>query len=442
MENVKHHVTASGNSTLRNFFNSDNVDFDPPSLSLRQNIKKAKAKAVYDLADGATGDAEEDQIRDIVVQSENSYELIRMVDAIDGWAGLDDELPEGHLDPIASNLARVLDQRDYVVYQLIRRYLALLDYNASPNLGDCFVRLLQWPSQFQPAEIDILLSRKAELLKGITSATMRERTNMVNAARIHVSVIQQYSVAAPHRWNELVALMFEVNYTTRICFSLERLDYQPLYGVITDMVDPNLNPNPTLTNPQRIACKETCLRVSLEFAAAKKSVDAVGSNEAKSTINRFMLALKTAIDNFPATVPAPTAVGAIAAAIGAVATTLADLRTAILNLPDALFGAISLPALLETGDDDRARFLISDLQSQGSLARAGSNVKLKLVNALLSGSTDDDDELAIIAVMAAAKAYDQAELYQLAAAATWESLYSSFDGDEYDTLENILNQPV
>jgi len=30
----------------------------------------------------------------------------------------------------------------------------------------------------------------------------------------------------------------------------------------------------------------------------------------------------------------------------------------------------------------------------------------------------------------------------LAAAATWESLYSSFDGDEYDTLENILNQPV
>jgi hypothetical protein len=64
-----------------------------------------------------------------------------------------------------------------------------------------------------------------------------------------------------------------------------------------------------------------------------------------------------------------------------------------------------------------------------------------MVNALLSGSTDDDDENAINRVMEAAKAYDKAELYQLAAAATWESLYSSFNGDEYDSLENTLNQP-
>jgi hypothetical protein len=436
MENVKHHVIASGNSSLRGFFSSDNVDFDPPSLSLRQNIMKAKARRIYNLADGATGDDEEDEIRNIMVGSENSYELIRMVGAIDGWAGLDDELPEGHLDPIARQLAQVLDQRDYVVYQLIRRYLILLDYQASPNLGDCFAKLMQWPREFQPAEFDILLSRKGELLKGITSATMRDRKNMVDAARIDPNVIRQYLAAARHRSNELVALMFEANYTTQICAALERLQYRPLYDVIADMVDPNLS------NLQRIACRDTCQRLTLEFSAAEKAVEVVGSNEAKTIVSQFMLTLKTALDNFPATVPAPTVVGRIAAMIRAVATDIATLRTAIINLPDTLAGVITLPNLLGTDDDDTARFLISQLQSQGWLPRASFDVKRKMVNALLSGSTDDDDEDAIIRVMEAAKSYDQAELYQLVASATWESLYSSFDGDEYDTLENILNQPV
>ena len=75
MEYVKHHVTASGNNSLRGFFSSYNVDFDPPSLSLRQNIMKAKAKYVYDLADGATGDAEEDAIRDVMAQSVGNAQL-------------------------------------------------------------------------------------------------------------------------------------------------------------------------------------------------------------------------------------------------------------------------------------------------------------------------------------------------------------------------------
>jgi hypothetical protein len=436
MERARHHVTASGNSTLRGFFGSDNVDFDPPSLSLRQNIKKAKSKYVYDLADGATGDDEEDAIRDAMASSENSYELIRMVGAVGGWAGLDDELPEGHLDPIAARLAQVLDQRDYVVYQLIRRYLFILDYSASPNLGDCFTRLFQWPGEFQPAEIDWLLSRQAELLKGVTSATMRDRTNMVSAARVVPGVIQSCIALAPHRSNELVALMHEVNYTTRIGASLVALDYQPLYGVIADMV------NPALTNAQRTACRDTCLRMSLELAAAAKAVEVVGSNQAKATVNRFMGTLKAALDNFPATLPAPTAVAAIVAALGAVGDTLSALMTAITNLPDALAGAITLPNLLGTDDDDRARQLVSDLHAQGSLARASFKVKLTCVNAALDGTTDDDDEIAIIRVMEAAKGYDQAELYQLAAAATWEALYSSVDGDEYDTLEGHLQSPT
>ena len=96
-----------------------------------------------------------------------------------------------------------------------------------------------------------------------------------------------------------------------------------------------------------------------------------------------------------------------------------------------------------TSDGDvKARQLISELNSQGSLARAAFTVKLKLVNRLLSGTTGDEDEAAILNVMQAAKAYDKAELYQLAAAATWDSLYSSVDGSEYDELVDILQQPV
>src|SRR5437764_3875089 len=113
MESVRVHL--NGSTTLRGFFASDDVDFDPPSNSLRQNIMKSKARQVYELADGATGDDQEDEIRDLIAGSENSYEVIRMVGAIDGWGGLDDELPEDHLDPIAANIARVLDQRDYAV---------------------------------------------------------------------------------------------------------------------------------------------------------------------------------------------------------------------------------------------------------------------------------------------------------------------------------------
>jgi hypothetical protein len=436
MENVKQYVNESGNSGFRGFFGSDSVDFDPPSLSLRQNIMKAKAKIVYDLANGATGDDEEDAIRDKMVQSENSYELIRMVAAVDGWAGLDDELPEGHLDPIARQLTQVLDQRDYVVYQLIRRYLILLNYNSSPTLGDCFVRLLRWPKEYQAAEFDLLLSRKDEILKGVTSATMRQRDKMVAAALVHPDVILQYLTATPHRWSELVALMYEVNYTRRICFSLAKLDIQPLYSEIDDMVEP------ARTNRERTACRDTCDRLRPEFSAASKAVDIYGENDAKATINRFMRTLMASLDNFPATLPAPTAVGAIVAALGAVGNTFSDLLTAITNLPDALTGALTLPGFLKSDGDDNARFLISELQSQGWLAHTAFPVKLNMVNALLSGSTDDDDEDAINRVMEAAKAYDQAELYQLAAAATWESLSSSFDGDEYDALENTLNQPV
>ncbi len=446
MEFVKHHVERSGNSGLRGFFASDAVDFDPPSASLRINIMKAKAKVVYDLASGFTPDSEERAIRDIMQSSENSYELIRLVDVIGGWEGLDSELETGQVDDVAFQIAQVLDQRDYVVYQLIRRYLFIIDYNASPTLGDCFMQLLRWPVQFQAREFDHLLAPpvRVPLLQGIASATMRDRVNMTQAALVLPSVINLYATTPLHRSNELVALMHEVNYTTRICLSLARLDYQPLYRVIADMVDPGV---PAL---QRIACKDTLVRLRLEFLAAAKAVEVVGSNEAKSTVNRFMTVLKAALDNFSPTLPAPTMINAIVAALdGSIGNTLADLLTSIQNLPDALAGAITISNIFGADRDDRARQLINELAAAGVLAQLAYNIKLEMVNWLLSSSapfiidvTTDDEEDAINSVMQATKDHDQAEFYQLARGAGWESLDSNIQGDQYDTLVNILQQPT
>ena len=82
------------------------------------------------------------------------------------------------------------------------------------------------------------------------------------------------------------------------------------------------------------------------------------------------------------------------------------------------------------------------MHAQGVLGRASFKVKLTLVNSALDGWTVDDDEIAIIRVLETAKATNQAEVYQLAAAATWEAIFSSVDGDEYDTLLAILQDPV
>lgn len=444
METVRRHLTASGKTTLKGLFGSDYTEFDDRSKDLRANLSHAKAKQIYDLVDGGTGDDEEDKIRDLMVAADNSYEIVRQFQVMEKWEGLDDELPEGHLDPIASRIAQLLDQRDYPVYQLVRRYLSLLDYNASPTLGDCIDKLMSWPAEFQPGEIDLLLSRKAEILTRITSAVMRDRVNMANAARVTAEAVMRVWSLQPPRANDLTAFLVEVRYTTQIAHSLARLDYRPIYPVLADMVDAGLsldaNPPPAGLNLiLRSAARDTLLRMTLEFQAAKAAVDAVGSAEAKATINRFMATMKAALDNFPTVVPAPGPIGAIAAALDDIAASIADLRSLIAALPASIVGLITLPALLGSGDDDKARLLISQLQAQGSLARLSFDIKHRLINALLDGFTVDDDEIAIIRVMEAAKAYDQAELYQLAAAATWESLSTSVDGDEYDTMEGILD---
>ncbi|MCO5223306.1 MAG: hypothetical protein M9947_17280 [Thermomicrobiales bacterium] len=438
METVRHYVADSGNTTFGGFMHSDAVDYDPFTQSMRGTIRRANCQSIYNLVTGATGNDEEREVRDRLVASQNSYELVRMVFAAGKWEGLDDELPEGYLDPIARTIAQVLDQRDYPIYQLIRRYLPLLDYQNSPTLGNCIERLLTWRPDFVAGEIDLILSKKADILKRVASATLRDRTWMVSAAHVHPDTIAHVVAVDPHRASDLVALLHEVTYTVRICSGLRALFFDPLYTIVTEMVDPS----PGITNAARVACRDSCLRLQGEFAAAKFAVEVFGDTAAKSTINRFILAKDAAINNFPATVPAPTAISAIAAAIGGVATDLAQLRQAILALPDTISASLTLPHFTQSNSDDLARGLASNLHAPGTLGLLAFDLKRQMIFALLDGFTVDDDEIAILRILETEKTRDQAELYQLAAAATWESLDTSMDGDEYDDLEDLLQQPT
>lgn len=434
---MHHHVKASGNQTLKGFFLSDNVDYDPRSYSLRENIKKAKCQRVYTLANGATGDDEEREIRDTMVSAQNSAEIIRMFFAMRGWKGLDDELEEAYLDPIAARTAAMLDQRDYTPWQLIRQHLPLPDHNGPINLGDVFEKIRTWPLPYQPFGLDRVLATRPELYRRIASATMRHRETMTQAARVPASVIIAYQTAIPpvHRRDELLQMMYQINYITRICVQLEMLRYVDLYNVLMDMADP------TLDARQRLACHDAVDFLSLEFAAAQDAVKYAGENDAKTLVQGFMTARQAALDAWVPNVPPGTILTALINAIQPAVTTLNQLRTFVVNIPD-IAGQITLPKLLGADGDDVARNFISWAKSQNRLDRVAARIKTMAIHACLDGWTVDDDEIAILSCLSAAKDYDQAELYQLAAAATWEALYSSIDGDEYDQLEALLDRPV
>jgi hypothetical protein len=231
--------------------------------------------------------------------------------------------------------------------------------------------------------------------------------------------------------------MYQINYTARICVQLEMLRYDDLYSVLLDMADPAIT-----DRRQRQACHDAIVFLHLEFAAAQGAVNFAGDNAAKTTVGRFMTARQAALDAWTPNGPAATILTAIAQIIAPLATTIANLRQAIINLPDQLTAALTLPSLFGSDSDDHARNLVSEARSQGWLSRLATRIKTLAINACLDGSTGDEDEDAILVCLHAARDYDQAELYQLAAAATWETLDSSIDGEQYDDLEGLLDRPV
>ncbi|MCA3336842.1 MAG: hypothetical protein INF75_18090 [Roseomonas sp.] len=290
-------MTASGNTTLRGFYASENVNFDPPNPSMRINVQKAKCNFVVGLANGATSRAEEERIRDAVGRSQNSYEVIRMVSALGGWDGMDDELEPGDLDEIAKNIAQVLDQRDYPVYRFIRRHLPVLHYDddkQGPSLGDAVKRLLTMPSRSMKNEINLLLSQTDEMMLRIGLAGLRARSHMVRAAGVSIETIEAVTTQAPpvHRRDELVTFLYRAVYTVRIATALELRQYGDLYKVLIDMADGSKDLR------LRRAARDSLETMAKAFLAVERAVQTYGSNEARTTVGRFMVARRRALDAF------------------------------------------------------------------------------------------------------------------------------------------------
>jgi len=94
--------------------------------------------------------------------------------------------------------------------------------------------------------------------------------------------------------------------------------------------------------------------------------------------------------------------------------------------------------------NDIARDVTDGLDSIGT--DRGSHIaflpfayKVPLIGDMLKGSTDDDDEQAILRILRTSKSRSRAEYCQLVASAGWEQFDSSFDGSEYGDLETLFS---
>lgn len=99
---------------------------------------------------------------------------------------------------------------------------------------------------------------------------------------------------------------------------------------------------------------------------------------------------------------------------------------------------ISAQQLLGTKEDDEARAAVNSMSAQGLLAILPSQYKIELMNRMLDGAVGDEDEDAILTTLRDTKTRSPAEFLQLGASATWETLDSSFDGEQYDQLELLF----
>ncbi|MCA3363186.1 MAG: hypothetical protein ING08_02535 [Roseomonas sp.] len=287
-------------------------------------------------------------------------------------------------------------------------------------------------------EINLLLSQTDEMTLRIGLAGLRARSHMVRAAGVSIETIEAVTTQAPpvHRRDELVTFLYRAVYTVRIATALELRQYGDLYKVLIDMADGSKDLR------LRRAARDSLETMAKAFLAVERAVQTYGSNEARTTVGRFMVARRRALDAFQPAAPANQVLNAVADAIGSAANTIVDLETAIVNLPDVLTTVLTLAGFLKEDGDDKARDLVNVLFGLNALGHLPTRVKLDAINACLDGNTDDDDEQAILKILQAAKDLEPAELWQVASSATWEALDFSIDFTENDELVALLAQPV
>lgn len=384
------------------------------------------------LFEGGTSEEEEDRALAILVASENAAELIFYVNNLT-WDTLDDELDESDLDQIAQRLRDLLDQRDYIVHSILRRYIGNPETLQDRPIQEILHAATGLSPDRRHALTDEVVFGRIALLDGVAVRALR---GLPTGVREFKAVIDFIQATQQHLAAELFQLSWEVFYTDRICSQLQRGECSLLLKTLPELVDPSFSAG------RRFAFFDMLRRWEKEFLAFEALVNALGDERQKADMRNFMEKRRLFMDNFPQQLP--PAPGGLATAIQNILNVISGVTGGFQELVAAVqivaqtVGGFNIPELFGTADDDIAVNATNSI-SQDLLARLPFGYKLELINRMMDGAVEDEEEQAILRILKDSKARSAAEFLQLAAAVTWERLFNKFDGSEYDELEGLFN---
>ena len=362
--------------------------------SILRIILLRKLYRIKSLFEGYTNDDEEDEALAWIMSVKTAEDLIFLINQLT-WDALDDDLEEADLTDIACRLSQLLDLQDHFgVSSILRRLFRDPSLLRDRTPQDVAIEFTNMFSALSPANrralIDELLASRNKLLDDTAILALRKKETNARDFKLIVEIIPTLE---SYQTNEVTQLDWEVFYTNDICFHLERGETAPIFRQLPDLV------NPELSDTRRNAFLLALRKRDPEFRASEEIVKSLGTVSQKSDMVRFIEARKVFMDNFPRLAPPTTLLQRIANQLGltTLVNSFEDFSKGVNNLPQAIAQAIPADILFNGKADDDARDATNALASistdRGSLlAFLPFMYKIHLIDPMLKGFTDDDDE--------------------------------------------------
>lgn len=374
----------------------------------------------------------------LLLNTKIADELLFLVRSL-RWEELDSELDELDLDQVAQRLVILLNGRDYVVNHFLERFLTdryPFENITFAEIDDCVtVVFAQLSTKGIEALLNKLWNARQLTLDKVCEMALR---SFPTHAREFKRVLDRIRTLTNFRHDELDQLGWEVHYTDLICRQMERAEVHLILQTLPELVDLGLPAR------RRVAFFEMLRRYSPEITAMEKVVSVIGSTAQKGDMKFFIDALTTFLNNFTADPPTPTLIQTIASFFGSLADTVNELRIATLNAADTIANSLTFDRIFGEVEDDEARAITQELFAADALVHIASPMKLTLIQRMLDGFTDDDDEQSILHILGQTKNHPEkhstAAFLQLVAGVGYEPLDFSIDGAEHDEFMNLLAQ--
>ena len=403
------------------------------SPSVKRSIWLDHAAACENVFAGGTDEEDEDKALNIILGSESYEELAFIIESLT-WTEMDDELDERDLTNIAGRIRDLRNRREHLVDRQLRA-LALepetfADIPAAQTAAAINQRVTWLGPRGQAGLAGRLLDsdRRGRLLDSIALFALR---GLTTHAREFGVLAQDLATRLPASAAALQSLAWDAFYDDLVCTQLEQARYGLLFGTLPDMIDPGL------PVARRSALFDTLNRRESELRALQDYITELGTIQQQTDVQRFMDARQVFMNNFTTAPPTDGVIGQIAAFFDSLASDIQALRADVAGTADQI-AALTLGHLTDAEQDDLCRNVVGTLDGVGRLGLLPTQWKSELIFRMEEGNADDDDEHAILQVLAASKARSVAEFAQLVTAQNWETLSFSFDGQEYDDLEQML----